>query len=514
MQKSFRLQKRAHFCLLALSPLPLQHRSIGLSATRGVIYLDNMNSGSRLLACCLCFLAYRALSLVRPSVLPPTRGVTATHSAAAPHRARRRGDSLLQLSRFQLNKHNDTAGASTLLQIPAINNMLFNRGAATNIGNNNNNNNNSSLHMNINSTEAALHIGESNSFFANAAVDSPADVSVLTDSINYLTSNKYNSVEYLSKELSVVQKRLEKVEKALGGGLTRSGAGIAAGGIPGTQVSKNLNSVIDSLMFSTIQLNPKTVEVCATAGFFLIGALLGASLLDRLWLLGGLGLAYWASGAVYRDTRGGQICRRVGVQIAQFVRDLQEKYNQAIIFYRTGKLGFYTMSTWDKWDSKYGITPKFDDYKRRVMRRAMDFNTAFQDTKLTTQLQDVVNAITAAPLQAKRLDSKYGVTSKVVGFTRGVWSSSVKGLRSLLSAEGAEGDAVSRQGNEGGGLAALLSGAVATGAQRVSGFVRGKRKELSRRKPGYRGRPINPWSTPFSSMPGAKRGAGKKKRPV
>lgn len=209
---------------------------------------------------------------------------------------------------------------------------------------------------------------------------------------------------------------------------------------------------------------------------------------------------------MYRDTRGGLICRRVGVQIAQFVRDLQEKYNQAIIFYRTGKLGYYTMSTWDKWDGRYGITPKFDEYKRLVMRRAMDFNTAFQDTQLTTQVQDVLNAITAAPREARKLDSKYGVTAKVVGFTRGVWSSSVKGLRSLLSAEGGAARANSEtSGNNsgddgGGGLASLFSGALSTSVERVRGFVRNKKKELLKTKPGYRGRLINPWTSPFDKV--------------
>jgi hypothetical protein len=34
---------------------------------------------------------------------------------------------------------------------------------------------------------------------------------------------------------------------------------------------------------------------------------------------------------------GGMLARRVGVQVAQLIRDLQEKYNQFVIFYRTGK---------------------------------------------------------------------------------------------------------------------------------------------------------------------------------
>ena len=36
------------------------------------------------------------------------------------------------------------------------------------------------------------------------------------------------------------------------------------------------------------------------------------------------------------DNIGGMLARRVGVQVAQLIRDVQEKYNQFVIFYRTG----------------------------------------------------------------------------------------------------------------------------------------------------------------------------------
>ena len=34
-------------------------------------------------------------------------------------------------------------------------------------------------------------------------------------------------------------------------------------------------------------MNARTVELCAVAAFFAAGTVVGASLLDRLWLLGG-----------------------------------------------------------------------------------------------------------------------------------------------------------------------------------------------------------------------------------
>ena len=48
------------------------------------------------------------------------------------------------------------------------------------------------------------------------------------------------------------------------------------------------------------------VCLISVAAFFAMGTVVGASMLDRLWLLGGLLMAWWASGAVHRDTRGGK----------------------------------------------------------------------------------------------------------------------------------------------------------------------------------------------------------------
>jgi hypothetical protein len=90
--------------------------------------------------------------------------------------------------------------------------------------------------------------------------------------------------------------------------------------------------------------------------FFLVDIIIGASLLDRLWLLGGITGAWWASGAVTRNTRGGALARRVGAQVAQYIRDLQEKYNQAVIFYQTGKMAYVSSKTWEKYDAQFQIT--------------------------------------------------------------------------------------------------------------------------------------------------------------
>jgi hypothetical protein len=130
-------------------------------------------------------------------------------------------------------------------------------------------------------------------------------------------------------------------------------------------------------------MNAKSVELCAVFAFFSIGTIVGASLLDRLWLLGGIFAGWWASGAVHRDTRGGMMARTVGVQLAQLIKDTQEKYNQFVIFYRTGKLAYLSSKTWEQYDTQYSITSRMNELKRLAMKRAVVFNSAFKGQELS-----------------------------------------------------------------------------------------------------------------------------------
>lgn len=304
-----------------------------------------------------------------------------------------------------------------------------------------------------------------------------------------------------------------------------------------------MGSIIDSLSFNTISLNAKTVEVCATASFFIIGSILGASLLDRLWLVGGIALAYWASGAVYRDTRGGSMARRIGVQVAQFVKDLQEKYNQAIIFYKTGKLGFYSMGIWDRYDSQFGITQKFDTYKKLAMKRSIDFNTAFKDARVSDQINDLWRVIQQAPVQAKQYDREYKISSSVKSAAKGVLSTAKgyvstakQGIKSWIprssndrpsSSYSRGSGSVNGNGNSDSILKALFSNGDNNDGSNGDDDARGifsfrmNRSAVSRKKvnvfdiindigdairlndkdrySNYRGRNINPWAPFYSS---------------
>lgn len=141
----------------------------------------------------------------------------------------------------------------------------------------------------------------------------------------------------------------------------------------------NINSLFDSLTFNQLALNARTVEVCAIFSMFIIGCVIGWSLFDRLWLLGGITTCWWASGAVHRDSRGGSFCRRVGVTLAQLIRDIQEKYSLAVVYYRTGRLAFESKKWWDQYDKQYGVTTRLDQLKSAAIDRFSNFNTAFQE---------------------------------------------------------------------------------------------------------------------------------------
>jgi len=228
-----------------------------------------------------------------------------------------------------------------------------------------------------------------------------------------------NDALSLKKEIAGLRGRLEKMEKVslLSAGKKRTG----------------VTDFVDSLQANTLAMNARSVELCSIFAFFTIGTIVGASLLDRLWLLGGIFAAWWASGAVHRDTRGGLLARKVGVQLAQFVRDVQEKYNQFIIFYRTGKLAYISSKTWEQYDSKYSISNRMNEFKKLTMKRATAFNSAFKTQDLADQLSDVWSAVVSAPTAAKNYDKEYGVTSTVFAFGKGLANTVSDNVNSMVN---------------------------------------------------------------------------------
>lgn len=106
-----------------------------------------------------------------------------------------------------------------------------------------------------------------------------------------------------AKELQALKARLERLEKSVS-------TGVLSPSITGLKSKNTVDKFTDAVTAPTIQINARTVEIFSILSFFAIGAVLGASLLDRLWLLGGIVGAWWASGAVQRNTRGGSLDRK------------------------------------------------------------------------------------------------------------------------------------------------------------------------------------------------------------
>ena len=137
----------------------------------------------------------------------------------------------------------------------------------------------------------------------------------------------------LSKELGLMRARVDRLERSLAERQL-----VVGGRAKKTGATASIDALVDTINVNYLAMNAQTVEVMSVVGCFVVGAIVSASLLDRLWLVGGAVAGYWASGAVHRDSRGGLVARRVGVQLTQLVRDLQEKTMQFMLFYRTGQV--------------------------------------------------------------------------------------------------------------------------------------------------------------------------------
>ena len=135
-------------------------------------------------------------------------------------------------------------------------------------------------------------------------------------------------------------------------------------------------------------LDSRTVELCASAAFFVIGHILGASLFDRLGLVGGVAAAYWASGAVNHDSRAGSIARDIGQRIAQVLVQLQLRWNELVVFYKTGKLAFLGKAQYEKLDNRFAIEKKINEFKRLSMMRIAELGQ--REVLLKDKVADVL----------------------------------------------------------------------------------------------------------------------------
>eukprot|EP00981_Chlorochromonas_danica_P013339 scaffold6187_cov168-Ochromonas_danica.AAC.3 len=228
-----------------------------------------------------------------------------------------------------------------------------------------------------------------------------------------------SSSSSIRKEINSLRIRMERLEKTLSSLSSASSSSSSSS----TGISKGANTAVghfmDAISAGTITFNAKTVEICAIIAFFSIGVVMGYSLLDRLWFIGGVLGAWWASGAVHRNTRSGKIARRIGGLLARQVMDLQEKYNQAIIFYRTGKLAYVTSKVWESYDERFLITHKMNEFKRLAMTRAIGFNAT--SWGLSEQLHDAWQAMLSVPDSAKQWDRKYHISQSIQNAGKDLW---------------------------------------------------------------------------------------------
>lgn len=234
-----------------------------------------------------------------------------------------------------------------------------------------------------------------------------------------------------------------------------SGGVIASSGNGATAPATALTNFVDAIRtFPMVSLSMKNIERCSVTVSFFLGCLIGASLLDRLWLIGGIATAFYASHAIYEEHKIGYFLRKLGVMILQVIRDWQEKYNQMVIFYRTGRLAFYTSKTWEKYDNRFSITQKMNTWKQIAMERAIQWNSTIKATplKLTSssnllqsmqQIQDVWKVMTTSTTATTTVDinkkkwnvQKYypvGLMNKVNQNWQEVSRLSKKSIRTIL----------------------------------------------------------------------------------
>jgi len=184
------------------------------------------------------------------------------------------------------------------------------------------------------------------------------------------------------------------------------------------KAANELDDFMDSLKMKQLELSKENIQKCAIFSFFLIGCAVISSVYHRLWLLGGIIGAWWSSDAVQRDSRGGSMTRRVGVQLAQFIRDLQERWNYMVIYYETGRLAYASRKRWEKFDKRFNIDERFAAFKKLAMKRATQLNS---EEGLRATLSDLWDSTKEVRVQASKLDKEYGLSRNIGDFTRGLY---------------------------------------------------------------------------------------------
>jgi hypothetical protein len=223
---------------------------------------------------------------------------------------------------------------------------------------------------------------------------------VTTMQVSPLSSQKDSSMSQPSYaearfELQVLREKLDRME--------RQWSSLASLPVPS---SLSEGSSAFALASSSVNaLDARTAELCAMVAFFFIGNVLGASLFDRLGMVSGVFAAYWSSGAINHDTRAGSLVRNVGNKLARVLLYLKIKWNELVVFYKTGKLAFLGKAQYEKLDNRFAIEKRIAEFKRLSMMRIAELGQ--QEVQLADKVSDFLKVV-RAKVQDQSVGKKVG----------------------------------------------------------------------------------------------------------
>eukprot|EP01040_Poterioochromonas_malhamensis_P012686 gene12686-13894_t len=310
-------------------------------------------------------------------------------------------------------------------------------------------------------------------------------LTVTNDSVAFQASNTYE-INALKQDVSTIKSKMDKIEKTLDQlssmsspsstslttnyGLAPMFASASTGQL--SAKTNNFVGAISALTSPSLSFDAKTIETCGIVVFFGLGSVLGASLFDRLWLIGGIITAYWSTTVINQNSNQGIFVRRLAVKFAQLINDIMEKYNQFVIFYRTGQLAYVSSKVWKEYDDRFDFTNKINYYKKLTMDRAVlqynnstnfltkewnklfpanpkqnQFMNSYQN--LAASVSDVYKAVLTAPTKAKKLDQKYQVTTSLQSFSKNLLTGTRSTLKEIFRPfDESEGKVVQRTKND------------------------------------------------------------------
>lgn len=180
-------------------------------------------------------------------------------------------------------------------------------------------------------------------------------------------ANAADTVEINASDLRNLLQRIDKLERSL--------ASISS--TPSTSFAFpkfSVDTLAGTVAVAASPIDSVTVDRCGAAAFAIIGALMAASIRRTLWILGALSGVLWANITLQGEGNSGQLVRRLGTYIATALRNVHEKYSQALLFYRTGQLAYISSKWWVQYDQKYLFSQRFQAWRKEAIERAAAFN--------------------------------------------------------------------------------------------------------------------------------------------